>query len=52
MNQIDISYFGAEELMYLYVVLCHELGIGADQAKAAALELIDMAMASGLETLH
>lgn len=47
----QIAEFGAEELIALYCQLCIDLGIGSDQAKFAALELIDMVM-EARGTLH
>lgn len=47
----QIADFGAEELIALYCQLCIDLGICSDQAKFAALELIDMAM-EARGTLH
>lgn len=48
----QIADFGAEELIALYCQLCADLGIGSDQAKFAALELIDMVMGHGEATIY
>lgn len=46
----DLIDFGAEDLIALYVALCADLGVCREQAKMAAIELIDMAMDG--DTLH
>lgn len=45
MHIFEIGDLGADELIAAYVALCSEMGIGADQMKMAALELIDAATA-------
>lgn len=40
----EVSDFGAEELMILYVELCTDLGLTVDSMKLVALELIDAAV--------
>lgn len=43
---IEIGDIGADELIAAYVAICAGMGIGTDQMKMAALELIDMATTS------
>lgn len=50
MEQIRIADYGADDLIFLYCQLCIDLGVSSDQAKCAALELIDRAM--DMWTLH